>query len=114
MAYKLALPNDYLLHPVFHVSYLKLKLGLNAVPVPSLPPITSSSVLNPKPIVVLQHKSKQLRTRTITEVLVKWHSQSPKDATWESLYNLQHQFLTLWAKFFDRGAIDKTLWARSF
>lgn len=73
VAYKLALPNDCLLHPAFHVSCLKLKLGSNVVPIPSLPPVTSTGVLNPEPIAVLQHRFKQLRTRTITEVLVQWH-----------------------------------------
>lgn len=29
-------------------------------------------LLHPKPIAILQHSSKQLRTHTITEVLVKW------------------------------------------
>ena len=100
MAYKLALPNDCLLHPVFHVSCLKLKLGLNVVLVPSLPPITSTGVLNPEPIAVLQHRFKQLRTRTITEVLVQWHGQSPENATWKSLYNLQYQFSHLAGKVF--------------
>lgn len=100
MAYKLALPNDCLLHPIFHVSCLKLKLGSNVVPIPSLPPVTSIGVLNPEPIAVLQHRSKQLRTRTITKVLVQWHGQSPKNATWESLSNLQYQLFHLVGKVF--------------
>ncbi|XP_075660729.1 uncharacterized protein LOC142630594 [Castanea sativa] len=76
----------------FSVSCLKLKLGSNVVPVPTLPLVTSVGVLNPKPVALLQHRSKQLRSRTITKVLVQWYGQSPKDATWESLYNLQQQF----------------------
>ncbi|XP_065636308.1 uncharacterized protein LOC136070363 [Quercus suber] len=92
VAYRLALPTDCSIHPVFHVSCLKLKLGSNVVPVPTLPPITSAGVLDPEPLVILQSRTKQLRSRTITEVLVQWHGHSSEDATWESLYNLQLQF----------------------
>ena len=92
MAYKLNLPTNCSIHPVFHVSCLKLKLRSNVVLVPTLPPVTSAGVLNLELVVILQHKTKQLRSRTISEVLVQWHGHSPEDATWESLYNLQQQF----------------------
>ena len=92
MAYKLALPMDCSFHPVFHVSCLKLKLGSNVDPVPTLPPVTSTGVLNHEPVAIHHHRTKQLRSRTISEVLVKWHGHSPEDATWESLYTLQRQF----------------------
>lgn len=37
MAYKLDLPSDCQLHPVFHISSLRQKLGENVVPLPTLP-----------------------------------------------------------------------------
>ena len=37
MAYKLDLPSDCQLHPVFHISSLRQKLGKNVVPLPTLP-----------------------------------------------------------------------------
>ena len=88
VAYKLALPTDFSIHLVFHVSCLKLKLGTNVVPIPTLPPVTSAGVLNPELVAILQHRIKQLKSRTISEVLVQWHGYSPKDATRESLYTL--------------------------
>ena len=98
MAYKLALPMDCSFHPVFHVSCLKLKLGSNVVLVPTLLPVTSVGVLNPEPIAILHHRTKQLRSRTISEVFVQWHGHSLEDATWESLYTLQQQFPQLVGK----------------
>ena len=52
----------------------------------------SEGTLLPEHIVILQQRSKQLRSCTITEVLVQWQGQSEKDATWESLYALQNKF----------------------
>ena len=58
VAYKLDLPIDCSIHPVFHVSCLKLKLGSNVVPVPTFHPVTSASVLNPEPVAILHHRTK--------------------------------------------------------
>lgn len=58
MAYRLALPTDCSIHPIFHVSCLKLKLGSNVVPTPTLPHVTLAGVLNPKSVALLQHRSK--------------------------------------------------------
>ena len=71
MTYKLALPPSCLIHPVLlHVSCLKPKLGAYITPIPTLPTIDSEDFLNPESIVILQHRSKQLGSRTIIEVLV--------------------------------------------
>ena len=72
VAYKLSLPEGSLIHPVFHVSCLKAKLGSHIVPIPTLPPVDSEGLLQPEPVAVLQQRSKQLRHRTITEILVHW------------------------------------------
>ena len=81
VAYKLALPLNCLIHPVFHVSCLKKTLGAQITPIPTLPPIDSDGSLHPEPIAILQHKPKQLKTRLITEVLVQWQGQAQEHAT---------------------------------
>uniref|UniRef100_A0A7N2MQE9 Chromo domain-containing protein n=1 Tax=Quercus lobata TaxID=97700 RepID=A0A7N2MQE9_QUELO len=91
-AYQLDLPPESKLYPVFHLSLLKPKLGQHTSPVPTLPPIDAEGLLSPKPIAVLQQRSKQLRNRIITEVLVQWHGTTTEDATWESLHQLQNQY----------------------
>ena len=70
VAYKLALPPSCLIHLVLHVSCLQSKLGAHITSNPTLPPLDSKGFLNLEPIAILQHKSKQLRSRTIIKVLV--------------------------------------------
>ena len=72
VAYKLALPLDCLLHPVFHVSCLKKHLGAQVIPIPTLPPVDYDGFMHPEPVAILQTRTKQLRTRLITKVLVQW------------------------------------------
>ena len=89
VSYELDLPPKAKLHPIFHVSRLKLKLGLQVHPIPTLPPMDAKGQVCAEPIKVLQTRSRSLRSREITEVLVQWFGCSLKDATWESLHQLQ-------------------------
>ena len=81
MAYKLDLPFDSKIHPVFHVSYLKLKLDQYVSPIPTLPSLDEIGQLMPELVAVLHTRTKKLRIRTIREVLVQWIGTAPKDAT---------------------------------
>uniref|UniRef100_A0A2N9FC87 RNA-directed DNA polymerase n=1 Tax=Fagus sylvatica TaxID=28930 RepID=A0A2N9FC87_FAGSY len=93
VAYKLDLPTDARIHPVFHVSCLKMKLGQSILPLPQLPPMDAGGQLTPEPAQVLH--SRNINTRRHkggTEVLVQWTGTSKADATWESLHQLQKQF----------------------
>ena len=100
VSYKLDLPPEAKLHPVFHVSCLKLKLGKQVHPLPTLPPVDAEGQVFTKPIRVLQTRSIKLRSREITESLVQWSSCSLDDATWESLHQLQMSFPHLVGKVF--------------
>jgi hypothetical protein len=93
VAYKLDLPTDARIHPVFHVSCLKMKLGQSILPLPQLPPMDAGGQLTPEPAQVLH--SRNINTRRHkggTEVLVQWTGTSKADATWEPLHKLQQQF----------------------
>lgn len=90
LSYKLALPPKSKLHPVFHVSCFKMKLGLNVHSMPTLPPVDEEGQIFSEPIAVLQSRTKALRSPVITEVLVQWMGCPPEDATWESLHQLQN------------------------
>ena len=92
VAYKLALPATSKIHPVFHVSSLKKVVGQNCRVQTILLELDEEGSLWLQPEAVLNHRERQLRGRTIKEVLIKWKDTSPDDATWEPAAILQ-QFL---------------------
>ena len=98
VSYKLALPPEPKIHPVFHDSCLKLKLGQH---VPTLPSVDEEGHVLSEPIAVLQTRTKNLRTRSITEVLVQWMGSPPEDATWNPCIISNSPSLTLWARCFE-------------
>ena len=90
VAYKLVLPAHSLIHPVFHVSQLKLAVEPNTK-VQELPLILSSSLewnAEPEELVSIRRSvdGKQ------TEVLVKWSGLPEFENTWEPLQRLKEQF----------------------
>ena len=68
--------------------------------VPSLPSVDADGNLSPEPVAVLKTRTHNLRSKTITQVLVQWQGESVDDATWEDLFLLQHQYPHLVGKVF--------------
>lgn len=83
VTYKLALPPEYKIHPVFYVSLLKKKVGDNITVHAHLPP--SVDPLNPKwfPAKVLARGLFKKGNKPVTKWLVQWVGSSAEDATWE-------------------------------
>ena len=81
MAYRLDLPPESKVHPIFNVSCLKLKLGQHVIPLPTLSPVDEDEQVTTEPIVVLKLRNKTLRTWVITKVLVQWLGSLSEDAT---------------------------------
>jgi len=70
VAYRLDLPAGFAIHPVFHVSHLKAKLGQRTIAIPLLPSVNSQGILTLEPVAILQTRSHKLHNRTITQHLV--------------------------------------------
>lgn len=85
MAYKLLLPASAAIHPVFHVSLLKKKIGHNAMTNPTLPPVNDDGVMlmeAMEPVAVLERRMVKRNNRAVVQLLVQWSSSFPEDATW--------------------------------
>jgi hypothetical protein len=103
VAYDLDLPPEARIHPVFHVSQLKPKLGSSAIALPKLPPVNANGVLQPKPVEVLGRRSQPKDNRPLIEILVRWEGQSTEDATWEEFHRLRDAYPHLVGKVFLSG-----------
>uniref|UniRef100_A0A2N9EEL0 Chromo domain-containing protein n=1 Tax=Fagus sylvatica TaxID=28930 RepID=A0A2N9EEL0_FAGSY len=98
---KLELPEGACIHPVFHVSFLKAKLGETITPISRLPPTDALGHLAPQPARILETRTiKKRRLPAVTEVLVQWEGGDPDDATWELLFKLQEDYPHLVGKVF--------------
>lgn len=88
VAYKLELPADTKIHPVFHVSLLKASFG---------PPGHSTgdlSKLYPDVDIALLPESveAQRNWNGLEQVLIKWDGKPIEEATWENVEEIQIQF----------------------
>ena len=110
VAYQLQLPTGSLIHPVFHVSLLKKKIGDSSAHCPTLPPLTDDGALSIEPAEIIDTRWLKKRGKFFEECLVKWKHLSVEDATWENAVELQDRFPDL--NFEDKvpikvGGIDK-------
>lgn len=92
VAYELELPNGSKIHPIFHVSLLKKKIGDGKVPILLIPDINESEPQHGIPQAVLQTRIVKQNNQAITQWLVQWVNASTKDAMWEDAATIQTQF----------------------
>ena len=88
VAYKLQLPPDSKIHPVFHVSQLKKHVGL-AQTQSTLPLLDDVGLIAKEPISILDRRMVKKHGHAVTEVLVQWRNSFPEDSTWETFADLQ-------------------------
>lgn len=83
VTYKLKLPVGAKLHPVFHVSLLKKKLGNDVQYQPHLTPMLDPS--NPRwyPTQIVAIRMFKQGRRAVTKWLIQWVGGSEEDSTWE-------------------------------
>ncbi|TXG72940.1 hypothetical protein EZV62_001519 [Acer yangbiense] len=81
VAYKLQLPHDSLIHPVFHVSQLKKKIEEPIVVSQDLPHTGSDSQILVYPIAILARKIIKRRNQVVVQFLVQWSNSKPEDAS---------------------------------
>eukprot|EP00252_Welwitschia_mirabilis_P003647 TRINITY_DN13712_c0_g1_i2.p2 TRINITY_DN13712_c0_g1~~TRINITY_DN13712_c0_g1_i2.p2 ORF type:complete len:117 (+),score=26.74 TRINITY_DN13712_c0_g1_i2:661-1011(+) len=92
VAYRLDLPTGSRVHPVFHVSNLKKKIGCSTTVSIHLPEFSEDGQLQMHPVAILDRKMVKKHNQAVTMVLVQWSNCSPEEATWEYLYKLKERF----------------------
>nr|GEW52061.1 putative reverse transcriptase domain-containing protein [Tanacetum cinerariifolium] len=87
VAYKLELPPHSQVHPVFHISQLKLCRG-SSHKIGILPHCVPNGVLSAEPVAILDRRLAKVGNRAVPYVLIKWSNHSEEDATWENYADL--------------------------
>ncbi|XP_073363301.1 uncharacterized protein [Aegilops tauschii subsp. strangulata] len=91
-AYKLQLPSSVQIHPVFHVSQLKLHVGDKSIPDPNLPPVNVDGTVKTGPAEVLQVRQVPRHNAPVVQWLIKWINLPVEDATWEDADFIKYTF----------------------
>lgn len=92
VAYRLKLPSTCRIHPVFHVSHLKLYRGMVVSGLPLPPNLSDEMELDVQPSVVLDSRVRSVGGKQVPEVLVQWDGLPSGEATWEPVFTIQIQF----------------------
>ncbi|KAL2251676.1 UNVERIFIED_CONTAM: Transposon Ty3-G Gag-Pol polyprotein [Sesamum indicum] len=89
--YKLELPAESRIHPVFHVSLLKKKIGSKYFPSVNLPEM-EDKVFKIYPIAILGRRLIPRNNVGVPQVLIQWAHSTPEQATWEDYYAVAAKF----------------------
>lgn len=95
VAYKLQLPPTAKIHPVFHVSLLKLCHGSHKDAYLPLPLTTTEQGPQVLPKAILQHRLLLRKGQQVPKVLVQWDGFPKEEASWEDWVPLQTSFPSL-------------------
>jgi hypothetical protein len=92
VAYKLKLPEAAKIHPMFHISLLKLFKGNPHQQYLPMPLTTSEFGPITKPIRVQAWRVITRQGKPVSQLLIQWDLSQPEDATWEDLEDIRISF----------------------
>ncbi|XP_071739965.1 uncharacterized protein [Rutidosis leptorrhynchoides] len=92
VAYQLQLPHTSRIHPVFHVSQLKLHNGSPPVEMSKIPTVNQDDLLIVEPAKILDRRLTKKGDGATISLLVQWQNGSADDATWEVIEDFQQRF----------------------
>lgn len=92
VAYRLHLPPQSKIHPTFHVSLLKKRIGDSTPSSSTLPPIDQHGAFTWVPLKVLDMAVVRKKNRSITNWLIQWVGLPEEDATWEEAHSIASRF----------------------
>lgn len=92
VAYKLALPSESNIHPVFHISQLKSFHPDHSLIFSTLPVTTDLQATEAQPDRILDRRLVKKGNTAIPQVLLSWTGLPATSATWEDYYVVKEQF----------------------
>ena len=97
VAYHLVLPPHlHKTHNVFHVSILRHYVADESHKINWKElQVSDEGTIRVEPLLILDHRVKQLRHRLVDQVKVQWDRYSPGSATWEDAETMRRDYPTL-------------------
>ncbi|XP_070043111.1 uncharacterized protein LOC142178039 [Nicotiana tabacum] len=92
VAYRLESPSSSQIHPVFHVSQLKKRVGPSIAPQQQPPSCDDSGRVLVQPVAILDRRIVKVNNAAQVKVLVQWANLGPDEATWEDWGYIKSQF----------------------
>jgi hypothetical protein len=92
VAYKLELPPNAKVHPVFHVSQLKPFTPRYTPVFGEFPTVPDLAIATSFPECILDRRMVHAGNAAAVQVLIKWHGLEAEQATWEDYYALKTRF----------------------
>ncbi|KAJ4807982.1 polyprotein [Rhynchospora pubera] len=109
LAYELNLPTDSQVHPVFHVSQLRGKVGEGHEIMPNLPLVGMKNKQKEEPEAIIGRRLTQRGNQGVVQILVRWKGQTDEDASWEDYHQLEKQFphfILRDKEYFEKGRVS--------
>jgi len=94
VAYKLELPPDAQIHPVFHISQLKPYTQDYTPVYDTLPVLPDLETADTVPRAILEHRMVKKGNAAIPQVKLQWVGLPDSMTTWEDYYVVKHRFPT--------------------
>ncbi|KAJ4814811.1 polyprotein [Rhynchospora pubera] len=92
LAYKLNLPMGSSIHPVIHVSQLKMSHGEGVKVSPQLPIIGPDGEIRIEPYKMLERRIIKRANAAVVQLLIQWVNRSVEEATWEDYEVIKNRY----------------------
>lgn len=106
VAYKLKLPAEARIHPVFNMSLLKKQVGESVFTIKDFPTITEEGTILFHPHQILDTHWLKKGGKFVEQSLVHWKNLPTEDATWENTSDIITQFPDLEDYVTQKGGSD--------
>ena len=92
VSYRLKLPEGARIHPIFHVSLLKKKIGPYQHTTPTMPEFDMQDQCILEPEAILKRRVILRNDQPVIQYLIKWTNMDSDEASWEDASIISHQF----------------------
>jgi hypothetical protein len=108
VSYKLELPEGSLIHPVFHVSQLKLFTSNYSPVFEALPKVVDLLELGTELVAIVDRRMVKKGNKAIVQIKVRWRNVDPNFTTWEDYNVLRARFPSAiaWGQAMSQGGGD--------